>query len=286
MKSAQIVAFAFLRDHPEEAAAILDGRAAEEAAAILEETPAEEAAAVIARMAPLSGSACFGALSPGKGAEIAEILPLQAVAALVRRLDAESRESLLGAMSGPAAEPLRRLLRYPDDSVGAVMDPRILALPPDLRVEEAVAHLRRMPRWSIYYIYITDRDQKLVGVVNVRGLLFADPGEILRVLMRSPVARLSARDDRRSILHHPAWHLYHALPVVDEGEVFVGAVRYETLRRLEREARPEEGPSPVFTTAMRLGELTWVALVGLFAGFAGPPATPIDAAGRAREGSR
>jgi CBS domain-containing protein len=73
---------------------------------------------------------------------------------------------------------------------------------------------------------------------------------------------------------HWAWSEFHAMPVVDENDRLVGAIRYQMLRRLEREAARERA-DPSQMTALALGELFRVGTTGLVAGV-GPSGSPDD----------
>jgi magnesium transporter len=180
----------------------------------------------------------------------------------------EDRDRVVAELSSDASVPLRRILRYPQGTAGALMDPQVLSLPGHLPVAEALARVQRSPEHTLYYLYVVDRDQKLVGVLNLRELMLAPSSERLSSIMRADVARLSADSDLDSILAHPAWLEVHALPVIDEAGTFLGVVRYKTLRRLEREAAGKPSPDQALSTLLNLGELCWIGFAGMLAGFA------------------
>jgi predicted transcriptional regulator len=97
---------------------------------------------------------------------------------------------------------------------------------------------------------VIDDQQILVGVVNLRELLSADPTTPVAALLTEKPERLHARDPVDRVLVHPAWHRVHALPVVDERDRFVGALRYASFRALEAEAgRARTGADPSRTSA-------------------------------------
>lgn len=196
-------------------------------------------------------------------------------AATLERLAPGEAAAFLAALLDETAEPLARLLRYPEGTAGALMDPRVLALPEDLSAADALGRMRRAARQVFYYLYVVDREQRLRGVLNLRELLLAPPRTPLAAAMRQSVARIPARADRVAILAHPAWREYHALPVVDEGGILLGAIRYETLRRLEAEAKPGDRAGDPLATMVTLGELCWQGMARVLADFAaGLPAKP------------
>lgn len=163
------------------------------------------------------------------------------------------------------------------------MDPRIFTLPPEITVGDAVRRLGRAPTSAIYYLYVVDRERHLVGVMNVRELLLSDRNTPIHSAMKSPVVRLTATADPTEILRHPGWRAHHSLPVVDDGGRFVGAIRYETLRTLEGELAGAGEAAIAMETAMRLGELGWIALTALLSAIVTPA---IATSNTAREGNR
>jgi magnesium transporter len=217
-------------------------------------------------MAPLAASGCLARLSPECAVAILTALPLNAAAGLLRRLDADVRERALAHAPADWSMSLRRLLQYPEGTAGALMEPEALALPGDIRVGEARARVRRAPHSLLSYLYVVDREQRLIGVLTLRELMLAPPKTLLSSAMRSHVLRLLAHADFASILAHPGWRDFHVLPVVDDGGVFVGVIRHEKLRRLEDTAsRPA---NQAISTMLSLGELYWIGLTGMLAGVA------------------
>ena len=72
------------------------------------------------------------------------------------------------------------LLAYAEDEAGGLMSPRYVRLRPDMSVDEAISYLRRAARErveTIYYVYVLDAEQRLLGVVSFRELFAAPPGQ-------------------------------------------------------------------------------------------------------------
>jgi Mg/Co/Ni transporter MgtE len=112
-----------------------------------------------------------------------------------------------------------------------------------------------------YNVYVVDRTQALVGVVNLHELLLAPDGVTLADVMVPDPVRLDARADRAAVVAHPGWRRVHSIPVVDEQGGYLGAVRYRTLRQLEDELL---GAAETDADAARaLGELFAAGASGL-----------------------
>jgi magnesium transporter len=256
------LARAFLEAHPPQSARRLEQMRAPEAAAVLRETPPRTSARVLSEMTVPFAAECLGQLPAVEAAAILAEMPSAPAAFIARALESELREPLLASLFPEVREPLARVLRYPAGTAGAVMDPSIFRLPDDVLVAEGRARLGRVERGLLYYIYVVDREHRLVGVLDIAELIFARPRERLSAVMHRKVDRLSAWVPVALVREHPGWREYHAIPVVDDDDRLLGAIRYQTLRRLEREAA-DTGPDTVQVTAGALAELFRLGAQGL-----------------------
>ena len=118
---------------------------------------------------------------------------------MFRIMESEACNRLLESLPRDVADPLRILLRYPEDTAGALMEPGVMPLPVDITAGEALIRLRRLPRHVIHYLYVVDRSQVLVGVLSMRELLQARVKEPLTRVMHSPVTHLTAHSGRADI---------------------------------------------------------------------------------------
>lgn len=266
-----------LESHPDDAARILEDLPTTVRASALADGPPRVVAEVLRRMAPADAGECLGAMDAARASAILGEMPLDAAAAVLRPLKGDERERLLSGLREDAAERLSRLLRHPDGSAGALMDPAILAVPEDLTAGEALERVRRSAGFAFFYLYVLDRERRLAGVLNLRELMLAAPDDLLSVRMTKSVSAIRADADRMQVLAHPAWRRLHALPVVDDQSRYLGVIRYSTLRRLEAEdqASGGAGASPI-ETAASLGELCSIGFAGMLAGLvsAVTPARP------------
>ena len=261
----QRIARGFLREHPREAARVLERSPDASALAMLSESEPEEAAAVIEALVPSAASRHLERLEAPLAVEVLERLPADRAADLLRRIEVGRRGDLLRAMDEKPRTPVERLLRFPVDSAGALMTPHFVAHHLSRRVEEVLSELRDQGTDLRYYVYVVDDALVLVGVLGVRELVAARATAPLSEVMRRPVETLSARAGRSAILRHPGWKRYPSLPVVDEAGRLVGVFPYRTFQQLS--GAPEEEASPsALGLALARGELFWWGAASLFRG--------------------
>jgi magnesium transporter len=266
---------AFLELHPQRAAVTLGEMPATRAAAVLGAVPARAAATVLRDMTVPDASDCLEHLAAAQAAAIIAEMAAGDAANLVRALKPELREHLITALPAELRDPIARLLRYPEGTAGAVMDPAIFQLPDHVLVADARVRLGRAARGLLYYLYIVDRERRLVGVLDIPELMSAPERDPVSAVMHRNVERFSAWTPAALVRRHPGWLRYHAMPVVDVDERLLGAIRYQTLRKLEREAS-DRGRDPTLLTANALAELFRLGTSGLVAGVAATASAPPD----------
>lgn len=261
------LASAFLEEHPREAALALERMPASERAAVLRALPAE-ASPALGEMVASSAAESVAMLEPEEAGPALDGLAPDVAIAILRRMSAETAHRLVEGLPNAKQEAIRRLLRYPEGTAGAVMDPMVLAIPEDISVGEARVRLRREAPGLLYYLFVVDRQGLLTGVLDISELMRARARDPIGSVMHAPVEHVQAWTPAASVRAHPAWRSFHALPVTDETGRFAGAIRYQTLRRLEHEAGAGGAAAPRGITVGALGELFQLGLAGLVDGVA------------------
>jgi magnesium transporter len=259
----------FIEDHPAEAAATLEQVSFGDAAALLAELDPSLASRAVGRFSASLAVECLLEMPPENVTGLLERLPLDAATRLLRRADADTREVWLNTLPEERAQMFRRKLRYPPGTAGALADPLVLALPEDLSVVEAQKHLHRSAARAYYYVYVVDREQRLVGALDIRELMLSQAKQTLAEVMRRDLVRLPALSDLATVVAHPGWRDLDALPVVDAEGVFFGIVRHRTVRQLTGNAAAE-GVEPMVGALVSLGELYWTGMSAFLAGVNAP----------------
>lgn len=265
MRADLSVATRFVADHPEEAALVLEQLSFADAAALLAELDPAQGAGLIARLSAALAVDCLRSLPDRLVAAVLSELPIDLAARILMRASDETRASWLAALPEEQAQFLRRKLRYPPGTAGALLDPLVLALPEELSVAEAQRQLRRSAERAYYYVYVVDRDQRLVGALDIRELMLAETKATLGAVMHRDIVSVPAHADLASVMTHPGWRELDALPVVDAAGVFFGIIRHRMMRQIAGPAGDQEG-QPMVRTLVSLGELYWTGLSAFLAG--------------------
>jgi magnesium transporter len=255
----------FAAAHPADAARALEALPPSDVAPLFE-ADVHLAATVLPAMVPTQAADSLAAMPAPAAAGVVLLLRTDVAVDLLRRMHADARQAVLDALPPDAARPFGTLLRQAAGSAGALLDPRALALSETLTAGEAARRVRRSAGDLLSYIYVVDDGHRLTGVLDVRELLTARPEAPLSSVMRTAVVRIRAGADRDAILSHPGWRSFHALPVVDDNGVLLGALRYHTLRRLEEERAGQDPAGDPVLTARALGELYLIGVAGLLEG--------------------
>lgn len=274
------LATVFIESYPDDAARVFERFEPGAVAGLLAGLRPEVAAVGLARSTIGFAATCLSRMDSGTAARILEEIDLGVGARLLRAVTDDDRARILLAVSEGTRTALERSLRYPEDTAGSVMEPRVLALPEDTSRVEAVRRLEREAHHLRDYVYVVDRAGTLVGVVGVRELLLADAEGALRTILHPADAVISPFAGVHELLFHPGWEDFHALPVVDEAGVLLGAIRYSTYRRLERERRGRGRAQQLAGTGVALAELYWLVLARALAGGTSQPSGPPTQGGR------
>jgi magnesium transporter len=145
---------------------------------------------------------------------------------LLRKLDPQVREGLLRLVDEADRRDIAKLVSYAANTAGALMTTDYAWLPANISVEEALDRLRlQAPNTeTIYYVYVTDDQRRLLGVVSLRDLIMAPRRAPLREVMGTQVFTVRDTDDREKVARDMGEYDLLAIPVVDAEGRLVGIV--------------------------------------------------------------
>ena len=230
-------------------------------------------------------------LDDAEAADVAEGLSTRFLANILDAMEPDEAADVLGdlppdraaqalaAMTEP--EDVIPLLGYPDETAGGLMTTNVVTLSPELTTSQAIDYLRRTTPGSDtpYYLYVVNRDQKLLGVVGLRDLVVSSPGTKISTILNPDVTRASTEMDQEDVARLMVRYDLTAVPVVDEQDVLWGVITYddlvdvledeatEDLYRLANVSDPDLSfDSPVGISVRR--RIPWLYISGVTALFA------------------
>jgi magnesium transporter len=170
-------------------------------------------------------------------------LPPDDVADLLQRVDQAAQEKLFSLLDSVSAKEVRGLLAYKEDHAGGLMSPRFLRLRPELTVDEALRYVRAQAAEhleTIRYLYVLDTFQKLLGIVSLRQLFFAQPAQRISEIMRTDVVSLPEDMDQEKVSHVFSQTGLMAVPVVTKNDKMVGIVTVDDIVDVVKEEATED----------------------------------------------
>lgn len=276
MKPLESLLHSFVETHPEDAARAFEALNTEDALRLFRSLPDDVAGDLAERLTPSVAAPVFEQLEPEHSLRVLRDLSPRPASAIVHHLKDDVREQMLEQLPKATAKQLRELFAYPAETAGAMMEPRVVSFPIDLTVEQATSAIRTARRDALHYLYVTKRGGTLVGVVNMRDLLLAEPQTKIEPLVRREVLSIPETMPSGEVVAMMRDRRFLALPVVDFDGHLLGVVKhneaietgqleaFEDLQKMVGVGGDERALSPVATVVKR--RLPWL-IVNLVTAF-------------------
>ena len=165
------------------------------------------------------------------------------VADLIQEMGVEHKDDLLSLLDPQTKREVIALLAYAEDAAGGLMSTRFVRLRPDMSVDEAISYLRIQAKThveSIYYAYVLESDQKLLGVISFREIFSAAPGTKIADIMHTDIFKLPPEMDQEQIGRIFSQRDLMALHVVDEQGMMKGIVTFDDIAHAIQEDATED----------------------------------------------
>ena len=205
--------------------------------------PREDAEDYFLALAATDQAALLLHFRSGQRRQWMRLLEPDDVADVVQEAGEAHRSTLLDLLDAPTRKEVTALLAYEEDEAGGLMSTRYARLRPNMTADEAISYLRRQARdkiETIYYAYVVDPDQLLLGVVSFRDLFAADPKKIVADVMETDVVRVSDEMDQETVSRIFAEHDLTVIPVVDKDGKMKGIVTVDDIVDVVQEEATED----------------------------------------------
>jgi magnesium transporter len=255
----------FLKEHPADAAHVLENFPAESVAAFLADVSTSTTEQVIGHLTPAFAANCLLAIEPAAASRIFARLAPDLQVTLLRTLNRDRREALLTGVNPDMAASIRRLLPYSEGTVGVLMESPLASVPEEFTSHDALKRIKRIRHGTKFYIYVTNAMFQLTGVMTLHELIKASPTSNVTDIMHRHVVSLSPSQSIHNVIESPYWQDFHALPVIDENNVLIGVIRQKKIHRFQELSAQVGAVSGSLGVFMAVGEVFSVTIGHLLA---------------------
>lgn len=243
--------------HPARTAEFMEGLSADESWQVLRHAPEQMRAEI------------FHYLERAKQVEIIETQDRAEIGELIGALASDDRVDILNDCSPetvqellplvPAEErrDINRLRAYPEGTAGAIMTTDFARLSENLTVSEAIEAVRKQAEESetIYYLYVVDDQDHLLGLVSLRQLVLARPETYISDLIERAVVTAHVNESSEEVARELSKFDFQAIPVVDDERHLLGIVTYDDVIDVMQEEATEDVQRIAAMTPLREGYL-------------------------------
>ncbi|SHG91277.1 magnesium transporter [Tepidibacter thalassicus] len=228
--------------HPRDIAEILVDLEEEKRIKLFEVLPWEIGAKVLDELDSDIFSSILSKISIEHKKKILDLMSQDDMVDILSDLSEDKRQEIINLLDSELAEDIKELLVYKEDSAGGIMTTDFIALRKDITVYSAIEYLRENApdAETIYYVYVIDKDQKLVGVISLRELIIAKPNSLIEDIMSEKVISVNVNDDQEEVAKLVSKYDFLAIPVTDINGKLRGIITVDDIIDVIQEEATED----------------------------------------------
>jgi magnesium transporter len=230
--------------HPADIADALDTLPQDQAVIVFGMLSDEVASEVLDETGSLIRQELVDKVDDERLAHLLDVLPMDDAAEFLDTLPEETADKLLLLMESEEADEVREILSYQDETAGRLMNQDVATLRRYWTVAEALDYIRSLVEAdeteTIHYLYVVDKDYKLIGVVPIRTLLLALPHQTIESIMRPDILTVSVHADQEELAETVSRYDFVAVPVVDDNNRLLGVVTVDDVLDIVEEEATED----------------------------------------------
>ncbi len=217
--------------HPADLADIIEELNVHQRTAVFQTLDVEMAAETLEETDPKIQVKVIEDMPPASASDIIEEMSLSEATDLIGELSKDKAEVILKEMEKESAEDIKELLAHPEEKAGGLMTTSFIRFAPNTTAADALAHLRREAEEVelIYYAYVVDSEDHLLGAIGLRDLLVASDQCKVDELMDTRIVTVGLDADKSEIADHFAKYGIIAIPVVDKDGKIEGVIDFKNL---------------------------------------------------------
>ena len=174
-------------------------------------------------------------------AEIIQNAPTNDQSGILNALEEETAKSILELLKEEEQEEIAEIMGYPEDSAGSLMNTEVFTLHESITAGDAIKTLQdQEDAEMVFYLYITDNDDRLVGVISLRILTTTPSSTTLKDIMIKNVHSIRPETDQEDVARIVAQYNFLAVPVIDSDSHLLGIVTVDDVVDVIREEATED----------------------------------------------
>lgn len=199
------------------------------------------AARVMAELDQATASDVSDAISDNEVSDLVQMMAPDDAADTLGVLQVERAERVLDLMADEEAQEARELLSYPEDTGGGIMNPDLISVSEQMTVSDGIDYVRSwVEADEVFYIYVVDAQNRLIGTVSLRRLVLARPDARIGDVMDTDPVSVDVAQDQEEIARAFDRYDYLALPVVSESGELLGQITVDDIVDVLEEEATED----------------------------------------------
>jgi magnesium transporter len=185
----------------------------------------------------------IASMAPGERRTWMRLLAPDDAADVVQSVAPELRDELLSELDEMTRKEVQALMAYREDVAGGLMNPRFVRVRPEMSIEEALSYVRRQTNDAannIYYCYVLDQEQRLLGVASLRQLFSASPGSKVSGVMKQDLVAVQENAPQETLSLLFTEHKLLAIPVIGDDQRMKGVVTVDDIVDVVQEEATED----------------------------------------------
>jgi magnesium transporter len=184
----------------------------------------------------------FNQLDENYAAAMFEAMQYDNAADVMSELPKDKMDALLTLMQKGNARHIRHLLNFDEDTAGGIMNPQFISINAEMSVREAMHYLKKVASDSetIYYVFVVDYNNRLMGTVSLRELIVSEDDEYIEDIMQNRMISIRVSDDQEKAVKLVRDYNLLALPVLDDYQHLVGIITVDDIMDVIDEEASED----------------------------------------------
>ena len=243
--------------HPADIAELISRVSKDEGTHLLKDLDLETAAETLSELEPEKQAEIISAIDTAKAADLLEEMPPDDAADVLADLPAEKAKEILEHIEKEEAEDIQELLVHKEDTAGGVMTNEFIAYLPDITINEAIERFKKDAAEieTVYYIYIVDEHERLLGVASLRDILLGEPSYKLSDIMEKKLLTVTPDVDVSIVSEMLSKYNLVALPIVDKDGYLLGIVTVDDVLDIVEDEATEDIYRVAGTSEIKYGKI-------------------------------